>query len=420
MWAPGYSPYGKPNPVAKLVHLALCSVMRYASASRLTAFMLVPLALAGSPVPSAAQQVGDSIAEGRVTRPHPRAVVLGIVGAVVGGLASFGFGKGSGGGRNFGTMAIGATAGGLAGFFVGRQLDERRAIAFRGTPSLKIPNVDVELEGDPSVLTLRDSTAAVGGSAGVQIFASMDERLILVTRRAAGLHGVDALDIAPRSGWLALGSRTGLYLYPPLTGPGLLVRRASVNAVAAAETRVFVAIDDRIESVPVLSDSVREYPGTTLDGPVRDLQLDEAHAVLWASTDHSLVALRITGDSLVKIGSAPLVGSGTRFTIRKTLAAVAMGEKGVALFNVADPTRPVLMTVWTVAHFAYDVSIDGSRLYVAAGPEGVYLVDVGGDNPRTIGLARSLGFASAIVSGDGHTFILDRRANALRRIVSTH
>jgi hypothetical protein len=47
-------------------------------------------------------------------------------------------------------------------------------------------------------------------------------------------------------------------------------------------------------------------------------------------------------------------------------------------------------------------------------------VDLGGETPRTIGLARSLGFASAIVSGDGHTFILDRRTNALRRIVSTH
>jgi hypothetical protein len=420
MSAAGYHPPDEPNPVANSMSLAVCSFMRHASARGLTAFLLLPLALAGSPISLPAQLVGDSVAEGKVTHPHPRALVLGIVGAVVGGLASFGFSKGSGGGRNYGTVAIGTTAGGLAGFFVGRQLDERRAIAFHGVPSLKIPNVDVVLEGDPSVLTLRDSTAAVGGSTGVQFFASMDDRLLLTNRRAAGLHGVDALDVAPRSGWLALGSRAGLYLYPPLRGPGLLVRRASVNAIAAAETRVFVAIDNRVESVPVASDSVREYPGSTLDSPVRDLMLDEQRAVLWASTDHSLVALRITGDSLVKIGSASLAGAGTRFTIRKSLAAVAMGEKGVALFDVSDPTRPLLKSVWTAAHFAYDVSIDGSRLYVAAGPEGVYLVDVGGDTPKTIGLARSLGFASAVVSGDGHTFILDRRANALRRIVSTH
>jgi hypothetical protein len=390
------------------------------SASQWSALALVPLALAGSPVVGRAQLVGDTTAAGNVAHPHPRSLVLGIVGTVLGGLAAFGFSKGSGGGRNVGTIAVGAAAGGLAGFFVGRQLDERRAIAFRGTPQLRIPNVGIELEGEPSVLALRDSIAAVGGSAGVQMFADVDSRLTLVSRRAVGLQGVDALDIAPSSGWLALGSRAGLYLYPPSKGPGVLVRRASVNAIAAAETRVFVAIDNRIESVPVSADSVRQYPGSTLDAPIRDLLIDEPRAVLWASTDHSLVALRITGDSLARIGSVPLAGSGLRFAIQKSLAAVAMGEKGVALFDVSDPTHPTLKTVWTAAHFAYDVSIDGERLYVAAGPEGVYLVDLSGETPRTIGLARSLGFASAIVSGDGHTFILDRRTNALRRIVSTH
>ena len=97
-----------------------------------------------------------------------------------------------------------------------------------------------------------------------------------------------------------------------------------------------------------------------------------------------------------------------------------MGEKGVALFDITDRGAPEVAWRWTAAHFAYNVSIDGTRLYVAAGPEGVYLVDLSGEAPRTIGLARSLGFASAIVSGDGHTFILDRRANALRRIISTY
>jgi hypothetical protein len=394
--------------------------MHLLSASRWTALALIPLSLAGSPTGLQAQLVGDTAAAGKVAHPHPRSLVFGIAGAVLGGLAAFAFSKGSGGQRSVGTIAVGAAAGGLAGFFVGRQIDERRAIAFHGTPQLRIPNVGIDLEGEPSVLAYRDSVTAVGSSTGVQMFADVDSRLVLVSHRAAGLHGVDALDISPGSKWLAIGSRAGLYLYPPSRGPGILVRRASVNAIAAAETRVFVALDNRVESVPVRADSVRDYPGSTLDAPIRDLQIDEARAVLWASTDHSLVALRIAGDSLVKIGSVPLAGSGLRFTIQQSLAVVAMGEKGVALFDIADPTQPKLKTVWTASHFAYDVSVDGARLYVAAGPEGVYLVDLSGDAPRTIGLARSLGFASAIVSGDGRTFILDRRANALRRIVSTH
>jgi hypothetical protein len=132
------------------------------------------------------------------------------------------------------------------------------------------------------------------------------------------------------------------------------------------------------------------------------------------------VALRITGDSLVAIGSVPLPGVGLRVVIDKGLAAVAMGEKGVALIDIADPLHPKARANWTDARFAYDVSIDGPRLFVAAGPEGVYLVNISGDAAKTIGLARALGFASAVASHDGRTFILDRRSNALRRIVSTY
>jgi hypothetical protein len=170
----------------------------------------------------------------------------------------------------------------------------------------------------------------------------------------------------------------------------------------------------------VNADSARSWPGTTLSAPVRDVVLDESRALLWASTDRELVALRITGDSLVQIGSVPLSGIGLRVVIEKGIAAVAMGEKGVALIDVSDPLHLKSRGDWTTSRFAYDVSLDGTRLFVAAGPEGVYLVDVSGGTTRTIGLARALGFASALVSHDGHTFILDRRTNALRRIISTY
>jgi hypothetical protein len=254
----------------------------------------------------------------------------------------------------------------------------------------------------------------------VQLFSAIDPRLLPIGTRATGLHGIGAIDLAPRSGWLALGSRTGLYIYPPNRGPGVLVRRANVSAVAAAETRIFVALENRVESVPVNADSAREWRGTTLSAPVRDIVVDEARAILWASTDRELVALHIQGDSLVNIGAVPLSGIGLRVAIEGAVAAVAMGEKGVAIIDITDAAHPKSRGDWTTAHFAYDVSIDGHRLFVAAGPEGVYLVNLTPEGPHTVGLARALGFASAVVSHDGHTFILDRRTNALRRIISTY
>jgi hypothetical protein len=384
--------------------------------SRLAALLLVPVALGGAALPALAQRPADTVT---LSHPKPRALIFGVAGAVIGGLAGLGFGKG--GSSSSGQMTvIGAAAGGLAGFFVGRQVDERRKAIFRGATSLRISNVAIELEGDPAVLSVQDSVAAVGGSDGVQLFSAMDPRLMLLGTRAAGLHGIDAIDISPRSGWLALGSRTGLYIYPPNRGPGVLVRRATVNAVAATETRIFAALENRVESVPVNADSARDWRGTTLSAPVRDIVVDETRAVLWASTDRELVALRITGDSLVQIGAVPLTGIGLRVTIEGATAAVAMGEKGVAIIDITDAAHPKSRGDWTAARFAYDVSIDGHRLFVAAGPEGVYLVNIADATTQTIGVARALGFASAIVSHDGHTFILDRRTNALRRIISTY
>lgn len=403
--------------VAASVTQIVCSGMRIAP--RLARRLLIPLALASSAPSLGAQRLSDSTKAGKITHPKPRALVLGIVGALLGGLAGFGFSKG-GGQRGAGMTIVGVAGGGLAGFFIGRQLDERRAIAFRGTPSLKIPNVATELEGDPSVLAIRDNTAVVGGSSGVELFSALDQRLTALGTRAVGLSGIGAVDLAPRTSWLAIGSRTGLYIYPPVKGPGVLVRRASISAVAAADTRIFIATENRVENVPVNADSIRIWPGTTLSAPVRDIVLDEARALLWASTDRELVALRITGDSLAQLGSVPLAGVGLRVVIDRGTAAVAMGEKGVALIDISDPQHPKARGDWTAARFAYDVSIDGPRMFVAAGPEGVYIVNLSGDAPQTIGLARSLGFASAIVSHDGHTFILDRRANALRRIISTY
>ena len=392
----------------------VCSGVLRPLYSRLPALLLVPLVLGGATLPARAQSSGDTAT---LSHPKSRALIFGVAGAVIGGLVGLGLGKGSSGGQ---MGALGAAGGGLTGFFIGRQVDERRKAVFRGAASLRIPNVAIELEGDPAVLSIRDSVAAVGGSSGVQLFSAMDPRLMLLGARATGLHGIGAIDIAPQSKWLALGSRTGLYIYPPNRGPGVLVRRANVSAVAATETRIFVALENRVENVPVNADSAHEWRGTTLSAPVRDIVVDEARAVLWASTDRELVALRITGDSLVQIGAVPLTGIGARVTIEGAIAVVAMGEKGVAIIDITDAAHPKSRGDWTAARFAYDVSLDGKRLFVAAGPEGVYLVNLSGETTQTIGVARSLGFASAIASYDGHTFILDRRTNALRRIISTY
>jgi hypothetical protein len=264
---------------------------------------------------------------------------------------------------------------------------------------------------------VHDSLVAVGGSEGVELFFSASS-LVPHGTRAAGLLGIATVEIAPRSEWLAIGASHGLYVFPPESGRGSLVREGSDAAIVATADRIFAASGDRVIELPVNADSVAPWPGIDLGAPVRALAVDSAGPVLWAVTDKQLIALRPARDSITRIGAAPIEGAARRVAVARGRVAVAVGEKGVRLFDGSDPANPRETHVWTVARFAYDVSLDGDRMFVAAGPEGVYLAEFHGRNLATVGLARGLGFASAIVSRDGYTYLLDRRTNHLRRILS--
>lgn len=360
---------------------------------------------------------------GEVPHRTPRSRSLAILGTLAGGLIGLGFsvasGKGTHGqcaGVNC-AVVVGAVGGGLAGFFVGREYDKNYAMYYRGAAPLRPTSIDADLDGVPDVLAVSDSVIAVGGSAGVQVFRN-DDALTTSTRRARGIRGLDVLAIAPGAGNLVVGSPAGLYLFPPREGRGTLIRAGEVGAATASSDHVYFGVNDRLEIAPLTTDSAHRWPGITLGAPVLDVALDSARHLLWGITDRELIAFRIVADSLSRVGDAPIEGGAHRLAILGNRAAVAIGEAGVLLFDIGTPDAPRSIAHWTTARFAYDVSLDGTRLFVAAGPEGVYVVDVSGSTPRTIGLARSLGFATALVSRGGRTYIVDRRENALRRIPS--
>jgi len=345
-----------------------------------------------------------------------RSTTLGVTGVLIGGLAGLGIAS-SQSPPSYSIAVVGAVIGGAVGVFLGKQYDELHAAQYHGVRPITVHTTDAELEGDPAALAAHDSVVAVGGSEGVQLFISASS-LVPHGTRAEGLLGIATVDIAPQSMWLTIGASHGLYVFPPERGRGSLVREGSDAAVVSAPDRVFAASGDRVIELPVDADSVAPWPGLDLGAPVRALALDSAGPVLWAVTDKQLIALRPGRDSIVQLGAAPIDGAARRVAVARGRVAVAVGEKGVRVFDGSDPASPRATHVWTVARFAYDVSLEGERMFVAAGPEGVYLAEFHGKNLATVGLARGLGFASAIVSRDGYTYLLDRRTNHLRRILS--
>lgn len=359
--------------------------------------------------------------ESLVPQRKSRTKLFTILGAVAGGVVGLGVISGSGKGGHgclgvpcvlWGSVAIGAGV----GYAVGHESDRTYNSRYRGVASLKLTSVNADLEGDPLALAADDSLVAVGGSAGVEIFQGSAIQTGPV--RARGLNGIIAVALAPPSGWLAVGSPAGLYMFPPRSGSGALVRAGNVAAVAGGSRHVYVAVNDRIEIAPLADDTTRQWPGTTLSSPVHALMLDTARSLLWATTDRDLIAFRPEGDSLVRVGTTPLSAVGLRMALADDTIAVALGEHGVSLFDVSNPASPRAAGTWTIAHFAYDVTIDKHRLFVAAGPEGVYVVDLRTSPLQTVGLARSMGFATALASRRGYTYILDRRNVVLRRVLS--
>lgn len=357
-------------------------------------------------------------------RRTPRRLIYGLIGASVGAGAAAFYMSAKDDGVTPGlcsqescviTFSVGL--GTLVGYMVGREFDQLHVLRYRGRTALRPADVAASLTGEPMLLIARDSLVVAGGPGGLQVFSSR-AGLTPVGIRAAGIRGISAMDIAGRGSALAVGSSSGTYIYPPATGPGSLIREGEATALAAGPDRLYLGAGSRLLVAPIDADTTGAWPGIDAGGRVETLAWDAARSLLWAIVDSALVGYRAAGDSLERLGAVSIGAAGRRISVSGSRIAIASGEQGVRLIDVSNPAQPVARWHWTDARFVYDVSMFEQRLYVAAGVEGVYVLDVSGAAPAVLGLARDLGFATAIASTGGHTFVLDRGTNALRRFRS--
>ncbi|MBC7790963.1 MAG: hypothetical protein H7Z74_13535 [Anaerolineae bacterium] len=359
---------------------------------------------------------------GRADRRRPKRLLYTALGAGIGALTGGSYvavqgveQPGSCASRGC-VLTVTVATGGIIGYLIGREFDQLHSLRYRGERPLKPVDISAPLTGEPTILSARDGLIAVGGTTGIQLFRA-GTKLQAAAPRATGIRGISAVDIAP-AGALALGAVSGFYVFPATEGRGILLRDGEVSAVATAPGRAYYGYGDRIEVAPLNAEIPRRWPGADTGSPVRDLDYDSARDILWAATDSTLIGLRPDGDSLVQLGRVAIPMGARRLSGRGDRVAIAFGETGVRVMDVSNSSAPIEVGAWAGARFSYDVSLVGRRLFVAGGPEGLFVLDVSGQQPRVVGLARELGFAAALVSEGPHTYILDRRDNALRRILS--
>lgn len=385
-------------------------------------FAALSLALPVASSVAAAQEPARLAAQERRT---PRRVIFTLVGLAVSGAAAGAFAL-AGDDRN-GTgacsdracvISVTVVGGALIGYMIGREFDELHSLRYRGGAPLTIPSLASAADQSALVVAARDTLVAVAGGNGVRLYASTPEGgLRPLARRGGGVRGIGALDVVPGPGALAVGSPAGFYLFPPTTGPGVLLREGSAQAVTSDANRTYFAVGSRVETAPVGADTTRTWPGIDVGSAVSALAVDVARGIVWAGGDSVLVALRPDGDSLAVVGRLPVDGIVRRLHVEGTRVGVALAERGLAMVDARDAAAPTVAWTWSGTRFVYDVALlPSGRAMVGAGSDGLYLLDAGGTQARVLGLSRDLGFVAAIVARGRYAYVLDRTGDQLRRI----
>lgn len=378
-----------------------------------TALFLLALATV-APHGAAAQQGG-----GRM----PRRWIAGLIGAAAGAAAAGTYAALSGGA--FGNCSrpkcvsiLSVTTGALVGFMIGRESDRLYALRYRHGRPLSLGGQRFDLSLIPLEVRTHGATVAVAGEGGVEILRSA-ARLERVSTRGRGLRGVQLAE--PEREWILVGTSIGLYAFPlggdqPL---GALLAPGEVSALDVEEDRLIVANARQGVLARIHGDSLQALGEPRVFGaPIADVAWDTRRSLTWVLTESALIAAAVTDSGFAdSIGAFALPAPGRRLAIEGDTVAVAAGEGGVFLLSIADPRAPALLGQWSGARFAYDVALRHGVIYLAAGPEGLYVLDPAPDGtlvPR--GLDRHLGFVSSLHAANGELYVVDRTGRALHRV----
>jgi hypothetical protein len=315
------------------------------------------------------------------------------------------------------SISLGLTS----GFLIGREFDQLYEKRYRHAPPMTVRGLALPLAVQPNEVAARSGTLAAAGEGGVELVTVAGGRLDRGDVRARGLRGVVAALPDPNANRLLVGTTTGLYAYP-LGGAevaGGLVASGEVAAMDVRGDRALLAVHGQLVEARLWGDTLAVPRGArSFESRVTDVLFDPARPIAWVLTESALIALAAPDSGLAdSLGSLPLPGSGRRIAAKGTELAVAAGDGGALHVDAGNPASLRITARWTGARFAYDVAFGVRGLFIAGGPEGLFAVAPRDDGEMTaLGLARGLGFVSALESDGPFLYLLDRSGSVLRRI----
>jgi len=256
---------------------------------------------------------------------------------------------------------------GFVGYLVGREVDQHYALRYRAAPPISLQGNTRALRTRATTLALDRSLLAAHGDDGVELVAALPA-LAYLGHRGQGLRDVTGTAVDDTRQRLLLGTTTGLYLYT-LSGdaPGTRVLSGETAAVAPRGERVAVATATALRIGTVAGDSVSwRADSTTAADRITALRW-QRDDLLWVLTESALWAYGVSADdSVTMLGRVDLRGSLRRLAVRDTLAAIAAGSEGVYLVDIRTPAAPREIAQWSEPRYVYDVALWRDALAVAA------------------------------------------------------
>lgn len=365
--------------------------------------MLVVAVALPPPMPAAAQESGPG---------SHRKWLGGAIGAVVVGIPTFtsaDFDPNLGTCTRTGCFAPLATAVGFTlGFLLGKEFDDRATRRFVAGPRLDLsPRRTVRLpflpdrgraagaaaiwSGAEGLVWLEGGAQSpLGGLRGLRDATLLEERAALVAATPSGLFALPLVrDGVPGRRVDARGAR----LAAAGSGGGLVVSGAAG----------LLAFTSRGEGAHLeLSEAAR----TTGDPLAADLVWPRASGIAWVLEGPRLVAR--DGGTLEEVGVLELTASARSLDVDAALGVVAAGRDGVYIIDVSDPAAPRLAARYRGVRNALDVALLESRAYIAAGEQGLVVVDIGRPaEPRVAAVARNMGSPSLVLGTSGQVWVVD-------------
>jgi hypothetical protein len=304
----------------------------------------------------------------------------------------------------------------FAGFLIGNEMDKLYNLRYSHAPPLSLHGTQLPLVVVPNDLLVSDHTVYVTGAEGVQV-VDAGPRLEPEALKARGLRGIGPVAAVRPGSALLVGTSVGLYRFPlAVDEPGTLAYPGEVSALSADSTLLAIGLGPDVQLARV-GDSL-EALGEPVAEEARVVDLAwQGRTRLWVLTEDRLAGYDVGPDGTTsRLGAHDFPAIARRLALEDTLALVAAGSGGVFAIDLRDPGAPAELANWSGARFVYDVAALGDTVYVAAGPEGLYILRFGPEGFTPLGLSREMGFVPAVEAKGNAIYVLDRTTGTLRRI----